>query len=98
MGAAAIGGLVASTVLSLFVVPVLYTVMDDMEHGVRRLVRRLLGSSGKHAAAARQRGALSAARQRGAASLPPPLRTPRCCRYRRWPGSAGLSASRRATE
>ena len=35
MGAAVIGGLVASTALSLFVVPVVYTLMDDMEHRVK---------------------------------------------------------------
>jgi multidrug efflux pump subunit AcrB len=35
MGAAVIGGLVASTALSLFVVPVVYTLMDDFEHRVR---------------------------------------------------------------
>jgi multidrug efflux pump subunit AcrB len=43
MGAAVIGGLLASTALSLFVVPVLYTLMDDFEHKVRRLFRRLRG-------------------------------------------------------
>jgi len=37
MGAAVIGGLVASTALSLFVVPVVYTLFDDLEHRVRRL-------------------------------------------------------------
>ena len=36
MGAAVIGGLVASTALSLFVVPVIYTLIDDFEHFVRR--------------------------------------------------------------
>jgi len=40
MGAAVIGGLFASTGLSLFVVPVIYTLMDDFEHWVKRLVRR----------------------------------------------------------
>jgi HAE1 family hydrophobic/amphiphilic exporter-1 len=35
MGAAVIGGLIASTVLSLFVVPVIYTIFDDWEHWVR---------------------------------------------------------------
>jgi multidrug efflux pump subunit AcrB len=38
MGASVIGGLIASTVLSLFVVPVIYTVIDDFEHWVRRKV------------------------------------------------------------
>ena len=32
MGAAVIGGLLASTALSLFVVPVVYTNMDNFEH------------------------------------------------------------------
>jgi multidrug efflux pump subunit AcrB len=45
MGAAVIGGLIASTALSLFVVPVLYTLMDDFEHKIRRL----LGRGAKHA-------------------------------------------------
>ncbi|MEY4760164.1 MAG: hypothetical protein RLZZ200_20, partial [Pseudomonadota bacterium] len=35
MGAAVIGGLIASTALSLFVVPVVYTLFDDFEHRVR---------------------------------------------------------------
>jgi Cu/Ag efflux pump CusA len=38
MGASVIGGLIASTVLSLFVVPVIYTVIDDFEHWTRRKV------------------------------------------------------------
>jgi multidrug efflux pump subunit AcrB len=45
MGAAVIGGLLASTALSLFVVPVIYTLMDDFEHFVRRTVRRLTGKA-----------------------------------------------------
>ncbi len=36
MGAAVIGGLLASTALSLFVVPVIYTLMDDFEHWIKR--------------------------------------------------------------
>ena len=40
MGAAVIGGLFASTGLSLFVVPVIYTLMDDFEHWVKRLFGR----------------------------------------------------------
>jgi multidrug efflux pump subunit AcrB len=36
MGAAVIGGLFASTALSLFVVPEIYTILDDFEHWVRR--------------------------------------------------------------
>jgi multidrug efflux pump subunit AcrB len=49
MGAAVIGGLLASTALSLFVVPVIYTLMDDLEHAVKRL----FGRSSKAAAVAR---------------------------------------------
>jgi multidrug efflux pump subunit AcrB len=41
MGAAVIGGLLASTALSLFVVPVIYTLMDDFEHFVRGKLRRV---------------------------------------------------------
>jgi Cu/Ag efflux pump CusA len=43
MGAAVIGGLLASTALSLFVVPVIYTLMDGFEHRVKRLIRRISG-------------------------------------------------------
>ena len=43
MGAAVIGGLFASTALSLFVVPVIYTLVDDFEHMVKRLYARLRG-------------------------------------------------------
>jgi multidrug efflux pump subunit AcrB len=50
MGAAVIGGLLASTALSLFVVPVIYTIMDDFEHFVRRKLGREKGKS--HAPAA----------------------------------------------
>jgi Cu/Ag efflux pump CusA len=45
MGAAVIGGLIASTALSLFVVPVIYTLMDGLE----RRVKRLFGWRGGHA-------------------------------------------------
>ena len=37
MGVAVIGGLLASTALSLFVVPVVYTLMDDMLLWLKRL-------------------------------------------------------------
>jgi multidrug efflux pump subunit AcrB len=40
MGAAVIGGLFASTALSLFVVPVIYTLMDDFEQRVKRVFGR----------------------------------------------------------
>jgi multidrug efflux pump subunit AcrB len=48
MGAAVIGGLVASTALSLFVVPVIYTIFDDLEHRVKR---RFAGHFGRAAPA-----------------------------------------------
>jgi multidrug efflux pump subunit AcrB len=40
MGATVIGGLLASTALSLFVVPVIYTLMDDLEMWFKRVFRR----------------------------------------------------------
>jgi multidrug efflux pump subunit AcrB len=43
MTVAVIGGLITSTVLSLLVVPVVYTVMDDIEGFIKRSVRRLRG-------------------------------------------------------
>jgi multidrug efflux pump subunit AcrB len=43
MGAAVVGGLFASTALSLFVVPVIYTLMDDFENKVKRRFARLTG-------------------------------------------------------
>ncbi len=36
MAVAVIGGLITSTLLSLLVIPVVYTFMDDLEHGVAR--------------------------------------------------------------
>ena len=45
MGASVIGGLLASTALSLFVVPVIYTLFDGLEHRVKRLVARLKGET-----------------------------------------------------
>jgi Cu/Ag efflux pump CusA len=36
MGIAVIGGLLASTALSLFVVPVIFTLMDDLQQKLRR--------------------------------------------------------------
>jgi multidrug efflux pump subunit AcrB len=41
MGVAVIGGLIASTALSLFVVPVIYTLVDDFEHWFTGRMRRL---------------------------------------------------------
>ncbi|MES2980663.1 MAG: efflux RND transporter permease subunit [Pseudomonadota bacterium] len=41
MSIAVIGGLITSTVLSLLVVPAVFTYIDDIEHWVRRTVRRI---------------------------------------------------------
>jgi multidrug efflux pump subunit AcrB len=46
MSIAVIGGLITSTVLSLLVVPVVFTYMDDLEQWTRRAVRRLRGQHG----------------------------------------------------
>ena len=43
MSIAVIGGLITSTVLSLLVVPAVFTYIDDIEHGLRRLTNRLRG-------------------------------------------------------
>ncbi|MDI1269021.1 MAG: efflux RND transporter permease subunit [Polaromonas sp.] len=43
MSIAVIGGLITSTVLSLLVVPAVFTYIDDIEHGIRRLANRLRG-------------------------------------------------------
>ncbi|MEO8020975.1 efflux RND transporter permease subunit [Polaromonas sp.] len=43
MSIAVIGGLITSTVLSLLVVPAVFTYIDDIEHGVRRLAARVRG-------------------------------------------------------
>lgn len=40
MATAVIGGLITSTLLSLLVIPALYTYIDDAEHGVKRLFNR----------------------------------------------------------
>ena len=40
MGVVVIGGLITSTFLSLVVIPVVFTFIDDFEHGVARLFRR----------------------------------------------------------
>ena len=40
MSIAVIGGLITSTLLSLLVIPALYTYIDDAEHGIKRLVKR----------------------------------------------------------
>ena len=41
MAIAVIGGLITSTVLSLVVIPVVYTYVDDIEQFFRRQLRRL---------------------------------------------------------
>ncbi|WP_395316281.1 efflux RND transporter permease subunit [Variovorax sp. UC74_104] len=43
MAMAVIGGLITSTVLSLLVVPAVFTYIDDIEHWIRRTVRKLRG-------------------------------------------------------
>jgi Cu/Ag efflux pump CusA len=40
MSIAVIGGLITSTVLSLLVVPVVFTYVDDIEHFIRRTAGR----------------------------------------------------------
>jgi hypothetical protein len=46
MSIAVIGGLITSTVLSLLVVPAVFTYIDDLEHFIQRLSRRLRGRHG----------------------------------------------------
>ncbi|MCZ8253338.1 MAG: efflux RND transporter permease subunit [Hylemonella sp.] len=45
MAVAVIGGLITSTVLSLLVIPAVYTIVDDAEHLLGRLLRRRQGGS-----------------------------------------------------
>jgi multidrug efflux pump subunit AcrB len=40
MGVAVIGGLITSTALSLFVVPVIFTLTDDLQSRLQRAFRR----------------------------------------------------------
>jgi HAE1 family hydrophobic/amphiphilic exporter-1 len=40
MGRATFGGMFASTLLTLFVVPVAYTMLDDVENRVRVLLKK----------------------------------------------------------
>jgi multidrug efflux pump subunit AcrB len=47
MSIAVIGGLITSTVLSLLVVPAVFTYMDDLEHLIRRIRNRLRGGRGE---------------------------------------------------
>jgi predicted RND superfamily exporter protein len=43
MAIAVIGGLITSTLLSLLVVPAVFTYIDDFEHILRRLMQRMRG-------------------------------------------------------
>jgi hypothetical protein len=43
MGMVCIGGLVTSTMLTLLVVPVVYTLVDDAQHAGARAIARLRG-------------------------------------------------------
>jgi hypothetical protein len=43
IGVAVMGGLIVSTVVSLFIVPVIYTIMDDMQFSVGARVGKLMG-------------------------------------------------------
>ncbi len=45
MGVAVLGGLIVSTVVSLFIVPVFFTLVDDMQVGVQNKLGKLFGSS-----------------------------------------------------
>ena len=47
MAVAVIGGLITSTLLSLLVVPAVFTYVDDAEHLLGRLVRRIRGPQGE---------------------------------------------------
>jgi multidrug efflux pump subunit AcrB len=43
MAVAVIGGLITSTFLSLLVIPVVFTFVDDAEHGMKRLIAKVRG-------------------------------------------------------
>jgi AcrB/AcrD/AcrF family len=43
MAVAVIGGLITSTVLSLLVIPSVFSYLDDLEGGIRRVVARVRG-------------------------------------------------------
>jgi len=38
MAEAVIGGLITSTILTLFVVPIMYTVLDDLQNKFRKII------------------------------------------------------------
>jgi len=48
MAIAVIGGLITSTVLSLLVIPAVFTYVDDVEHWSRRIRKKLFGHHGGH--------------------------------------------------
>ena len=48
-----IGGLITSTLLSLLVVPAVFTYIDDLEHWLGRVVQRWRGQHGKAVTAQR---------------------------------------------
>ncbi|TCT05167.1 efflux RND transporter permease subunit [Aquabacter spiritensis] len=48
MAIAVIGGLIASTVLSLVFVPAVFSVMDDLDHGLGRVFGRFVGKRDEH--------------------------------------------------
>ena len=45
MAIAVIGGLITSTLLSLLVVPAVFTYVDDIQHWMRRTARKLRGQA-----------------------------------------------------
>jgi multidrug efflux pump subunit AcrB len=49
MAIAVIGGLITSTILSLLVIPSVFTMMDDLEHGIRRALTWVRGLAGRRA-------------------------------------------------
>ncbi len=51
MGVAVLGGLIVSTVVSLFIVPVFFTLVDDMQTAAARKFHKLLPTEGKTASA-----------------------------------------------
>ena len=50
MGVAVIGGLIVSTVMSLFIVPAMFTVVDDFQQWLARVGRRSEEDAGPAAA------------------------------------------------
>ena len=40
MGQAVIGGLITSTLLTLFVVPIMYTILDDLKRKIHKIFHR----------------------------------------------------------